>query len=243
MLIEEALNQLTLSKQFIKLFESTRGILFFIKDRDCKLITGNKALLKHLNLTSAKEALNKSDFDLFPVEIAQRYYEDDLEVMNSGQEKTDIVELFPNHKGELQWFLTTKIPVFDAKGDVAGLCGILQSYKSSSHDLEILNDISPALDYMKTHYKEKISNTELASLCSLSVRQFDHRFKNIFKVTTHQYLLRMKILKACQLIIETDIAIADIANLLNFYDQSAFANQFKKQVGQTPLQYLKTHKS
>lgn len=239
MSVEKKLRQFSLSSDFVRLFESTHGVLFFVKDLDCQLITGNKAFLEHFNLPESDKEIGKSDFDLFSVEIAQRYYEDDLEVLNTGQVKSDIVELFPNHEGGLDWFLTTKIPLFDQEGNIIGLCGALQSYNNSNHYSQGLKEISKALDYIKENYKDKTANTDLAALCGLSVRQFESRFKDIFKTTPHQYVLRMKILKACQMIVDAECSIADIAKTLNFYDQSAFTTQFKKQVGETPLQYIK----
>ena len=239
MSVDKILGEFTLSSDFVKLFELTSGILCFVKDVDCRLITANNAFLEHFNLPKDGKEIDKSDFDLFSIEIAQRYYEDDLEVLKKGQTKTDIVELFPNHQGDLEWFITTKIPLHNKDGEVTGLCGVLQSYNNSNHYSQGLKEISKALDFIKENYQKKSANTDLAELCGLSVRQFESRFKDIFKTTPHQYVLRMKILKACQMIVEAEYSIAEIASILNFYDQSAFTTQFKKQVGETPLQYIK----
>ncbi|MCM8542915.1 MAG: AraC family transcriptional regulator [Lentisphaeraceae bacterium] len=237
----DPLNNFVLSESFIKLFESTKGILFFIKDKDCKLITGNDLLVKHLGFSSKEEIKGKTDFEIFSQELAERYFEDDLEVIQSCKAKENIVEIFPNYLGVLSWFVTCKIPLFNTKGEIAGLCGILQSYDNSNSYARPLKEIAKALEYIKDNYMKKISNEFLADLCKLSVRQFENRFKEIFKVTPHQYLIKLKILKACDILLTDDSPIIDVALDLGFYDQSAFTAHFKKQIGITPHQYIKKH--
>ena len=103
MLSKGMLENFVLSQNFIKLFEATSGILFFVKDKDCKLVTGNKLLLKHLGFETVEEMRDKTDFEIFPQELAERYYEDDLEVISSCEAKENIVEIFPNYLGNLQF--------------------------------------------------------------------------------------------------------------------------------------------
>ena len=87
MSVNEKLNQFTLSKHFVHLFESTSGVLLFIKDENCKLISANTAFMQHLDIKNTDEEIGLSDFDLFPVELAERYYEDDLDVLATGESK------------------------------------------------------------------------------------------------------------------------------------------------------------
>ncbi|WP_158972462.1 helix-turn-helix domain-containing protein [Paraglaciecola sp. L3A3] len=237
--MKKIINNFSLPENIMQLFDATAGMLFFIKGIDCRLITGNKLLLLHLGFERKEDILGKSDFDIFPIVYAERYYEDDLEIISKQQSKSNIVELFPNHLGELDWFVTTKIPLFDHAGNIAGLCGVLQSYNNSNHYSIALKEIAKALDYIKDNYTQKLSNSHLAELCGLSVRQFENRFKDIFQSTPHQYIIKMKILKACELIVNGEMAINEIGLFLGFYDQSAFTAQFKKNVGHTPSQYIK----
>ncbi|MCM8534045.1 MAG: AraC family transcriptional regulator [Lentisphaeraceae bacterium] len=239
--VASLLNNFVLSENFIKLFESTKGILFFVKDKNCKLVTGNRLLVEHLGFSDKDEILGKSDFEIFPQELAERYFEDDQDVIKSRKAKENIVEVFPNYLGDLSWFVTCKIPLFDTNGDISGLCGILQSYDNSNSYARPLKEISKALEFIKDNYMKKISNEYLAGLCKLSVRQFENRFKEIFKVTPHQYLIKLKILKSCDILLTEDVPIIDVALDLGFYDQSAFTAHFKKQIGITPHQYIKKH--
>lgn len=57
--------------------------MMFIKDNNHKYVVANKKFCEDLNKSSS-DIISKTDFDLFPKELAARYTESDLEVMNSG---------------------------------------------------------------------------------------------------------------------------------------------------------------
>jgi PAS domain S-box-containing protein len=61
-----------------------------------------------------------SCYDLFP-DLAEKYYQDDLEVINSGKPKLDIIEPMITASGEHRWVQTDKIPLRDEQGTVAGI--------------------------------------------------------------------------------------------------------------------------
>ena len=239
--LQEILNSCRLTKDIHFLFENLKGVLFFMKDIDSVLITGNKLFAEHCGFNSPDELTGKSDFDIFPVELAENFREDDLSVIKTGKTKLNIVELFPNYLGDLEWFITNKIPIFDENNKVTVICGIAQKYEDSAHFYRPLGEIANALDYLKNNYMSTLSNTELAEKSGLSVRQFERRFKDLFKTTPQKYITKLRILKACELLLSEDMTIVEIALKLGFYDQSAFTSHFKKLTGHTPLQYIKKH--
>lgn len=53
--------------------------------------------------------------------MADEYWKDDLEVINSGKPKLGIVESLPLASGQTRWLLTDKIPYFDDQGKAAGV--------------------------------------------------------------------------------------------------------------------------
>ena len=110
----DQLKKCTLSPEFITLFSSIKGVLFFVKNRDCVIIGGNQLIAEHMGFKKPEDFYGKTDFEIFPRELAERYYNDDLEVLKTQKPKTNIVELFPNYLGDLAWFNTSKIPLFPA---------------------------------------------------------------------------------------------------------------------------------
>ena len=227
-----------LSQSFLNLFEDIKNVLFFVKDKDGTLVHGNLRLAKHMGFSHPDEIVGKTDFDIFPIEMAQGYRNDDIMVLKSGEEKKSIIELFPNYLGDPSWFSTHKIPLFDRKGNIWGLCGILQRYEDSLKLMRPFADIQPAVDYINEFFTEKISNVKLAEMTGISVRQFERRFKSVFSTTPHKYALKLRIFKACESLLNKNVTIAELALELGFYDQSAFSNTFKKHVGLSPLQYV-----
>ena len=232
----------TLSMNFLRLFEDMKGVLFFVKDLECRLVYTNLALAEHLGFETAEELIGLNDFDIFPREQAERYREDDRDVIDNEKEKKSIVELFPNYLGDFVWFSTHKIPLFDKEGRIWGLCGILQTYEDSLKLMGPLDDIHKALEYMHENFTTKISNKTLADIAGVSIRQFEKRFKQVFHSTAHNYILKLRILSACDLLLSKNVTITELALDLGFYDQSAFSRTFKKQVGLSPMQYIKKHK-
>ena len=227
------------SQHVFELFEGIKDVLFFLKSADCQIVAGNQLFAEHCGFESVEALNGKSDFDIFPTEIAQQFRNDDLEVMQSKVAKQKVIELFPNYLGDLEWFVTNKIPLFDHAGTVVGLCGTCQFYEKSSHVMRPYKELYPAMQHIKAHLNRKLSNQDLAAISGLSVRQFERRFKRIFHCSAHQYILKLRILKSCDLLLSRNMTIADVALELGFYDQCAFSNQFKKIIGVSPLKYLK----
>ncbi|WDE95706.1 AraC family transcriptional regulator [Lentisphaera profundi] len=209
-----------------------------MKNKDCEIIAANQLLSKHMGYDLVSQLIGKNDFDIFPYELATQYRNDDLEILKSAVPKYNIIELFPNYLGDLNWFKTSKIPLFNQAGKVEGICGTLIPYENSDRLARPYIEIHRALDFIKENYCDKLSNKQLAKIAGLSVRQFEVRFKEIFECTVRQYIIKLKILKSCKLLTKKNMNIAEVAYELGFCDQSSFSNTFKKQIGLTPLKYV-----
>jgi len=95
---------------------------FFRKDIEGRLTFGNRQYCRTLG-KSLKELLGKTDLDLFPEHLARKYREDDLRVLQTGQE-LDVIEA---HKppGKVVIFVrVVKTPVYDAEQRAVGVQGI-----------------------------------------------------------------------------------------------------------------------
>ncbi len=58
-----------------------------------------------------------------------------------------------------------------------------------------------------------------------------------------QYLNRVRLEQARQLLTATDKPVGEIGHLVGIPDQGYFARLFRKQVGQSPLAYREKHRS
>ena len=95
----------------------------YAKDTACRKTLLNPADLKNLHCKTEAEALGKNDFDLFPKDIAEKFWADDQKVIQ-GQTVIDREEYFLSNEGEKRWLLTSKLPLRDQNGKIIGLVGI-----------------------------------------------------------------------------------------------------------------------
>jgi hypothetical protein len=96
----------------------------YAKDAEARKIMANPADLKTLGCKTEAEALGKTDFDLFPRDIAEKFFADDISVIQGGQPVINREEKVVRPDGETRWLLTSKIPWRDASGKIIGLVGI-----------------------------------------------------------------------------------------------------------------------
>ncbi|WP_084005098.1 EAL domain-containing protein [Gilvimarinus polysaccharolyticus] len=99
--------------------------VIFAKDRDGRFIFVSKRLARLAGFSSADDVLGKTDFDLFPADLAQGYHDADQEIMLSGKGLVDFEELLLDAETKkTRWHSTTKIPLHDESGKIVGIIGI-----------------------------------------------------------------------------------------------------------------------
>jgi len=225
-----------------ELFEHLPNLLFFVKDRSLKLMGGNRAFVERCGFREERQLIGMSDRELFPVELAEKYYQDDVMVIESGKPLTGIVEVFPNPMGEPEWFVTDKVPLFGRDGEVAGLCGMVRSYDGAKAEITPYLEMLPATEYLKVNYAEKFSIETLATKVGLSVRQFERKFRKTFNTSPRKYVLKFRVLRACELLVKTDLSVTEVARQVGFFDHSALTKHFTIVMGVAPGAYRKRWK-
>ena len=93
------------------------------------------------------------------------------------------------------------------------------------------------IDYIQTYLELNLGLSELADLSNLSPFYFSRLFKESTGLTPYQYISRLRIERAKQLLKDTDLEIVDIALRCGFSAQSSFSTAFRKAVGVTPKAY------
>jgi PAS domain S-box-containing protein len=111
----------------------------YAKDAAGRKILANPADLKNLRCATEAEAIGKNDFDFFPPEIAEKFYADDMAVINGGKPVLGREEFFFDEEGLKHWLLTSKLPMRDKAGAIVGLMGIgrdITSLKTAEEKLD-----------------------------------------------------------------------------------------------------------
>ena len=86
------------------------------------MIFGNARYFETLG-KSKEESLGKNDFDLFPRELAEKYYNDDQKVINEGQ-PVELIEEHLRPDGQKIYVQVFKAPVRNTKNEIVGLQGM-----------------------------------------------------------------------------------------------------------------------
>jgi two-component system, NtrC family, sensor kinase len=103
----------------------------FVKDRNCRKVVSNLADVHNMHLELEAQVLGKNDFDLFPKELADGFYADDMKVVQTGLPVLEREEYVINLDGKKKWLLTTKLPLRNERGEIIGLVGIGRDVTSS----------------------------------------------------------------------------------------------------------------
>jgi AraC-like DNA-binding protein len=111
------------------------------------------------------------------------------------------------------------------------------SIKEKSPKLKELIQI--AVNYIHNHFERDISLGDIAKYVFLSPSYFTRAFKEEMQISPINYLLKLRIERAKELLADTDSKISDIALSVGFSNQQRFNDIFKKYTRQTPLQYRK----
>lgn len=96
----------------------------FAKDAQSKFLLANQGVAKGM-ATTPQELMGKDDFDFFPADMAQRFFDDEQHILRTGEPMLNYEEPAINKEtGSMRWFLTTKLPVRNDNNEIVGLVGI-----------------------------------------------------------------------------------------------------------------------
>ena len=224
------------------LFDYLPDTFFYTKNLRGQFVMVNQALASLLGNTTPEAMIGKTDHDFSPRDMADLYVAEDRRVIETRRPVTYQAWLIPDHRGALKWYLSSKIPLFDRAGKVIGIAGTMRDVAKASDLLAPYREMEAVLEHLLTRYEEKIDFRRLGRLASVSISQLDRRFKRLFQLTPQQFLLRVRLNAACQMLVSTDRNVLQIALSTGFYDHSYFTRHFRRQMGTTPTAYRRKYR-
>lgn len=84
---------------------------------------------------------------------------------------------------------------------------------------------------------QRLSTAQMAAAVNLSESWFSRVFKNTTGMTPRQWQLTKRVDQARDLLAESDLGVADIADRLGFADQAHLTRVFRQLVGETPASW------
>lgn len=97
-------------------------------------------------------------------------------------------------------------------------------------------------DYVGKHYREKIYLDDIAEKMGISPTYLSRLFSKEKGVTLQEYITKVRVDRAANLLTYSDSPIAKIGDYVGFPSQSYFGRIFKQHTGLTPKQYRNVHK-
>ena len=97
--------------------------------------------------------------------------------------------------------------------------------------------IRRSLEEIESRLHEDLGLVELAAAVGLSPSHYACLFRSAMGMPPHAWLIRRRIERACDLLLNPRIAITDIALALGFPSSQHFATTFRKQMGATPSEW------
>jgi AraC-like DNA-binding protein len=89
-------------------------------------------------------------------------------------------------------------------------------------------------DHIDAHLEQEIRLDALAEKAGLSVHHFARAFKQSVGEPPHRYIIRRRVERANELLLETELPLTEVALAVGFSDHSHLARHFRRVKGLTP---------
>ena len=120
-----------------------------------------------------------------------------------------------------------------------GLCRTLQ--RSSNVRRRHTEDrVFRTLRFMRENLNRPVTLAELAHEASLSVSHFGAMFRQQMRCSPVEFHIRLKMQRACELLLTTPLAAGEIAGILGYEDPLYFSRLFRQKIGIPPRAYRQT---
>lgn len=120
---EELRNKLLWERRILHALIDRLPSSLYVKDHEGRKILANRANVIQAGFEKASDIIGKTDFDMFPKHIAEKFHEDDCKVLHDGQEIRNRVEQVITPDGKETWQITEKYPFYDDENKIIGLVG------------------------------------------------------------------------------------------------------------------------
>jgi PAS domain S-box-containing protein len=133
----------------------------YFKDTDSRFIRTNKAHAgRWFGLSDPAQAVGKTDFDFFSEQHARQAYEDEQEIIRTGQPLLNMEEreTWPDRPDT--WVVTSKMPLRDEAGHIIGTFGLTRDITDRKRAEEALKEYSERLEEMVEERTQELRDAQ-----------------------------------------------------------------------------------
>jgi len=100
-----------------------------------------------------------------------------------------------------------------------------------------------ALRFIRNHVNEGVNVKDVLAHVGCSRTDLGVRFRHWLKTSVRAEIVRLRLERACSLLRQTNLGLAEIARQSGFRDAPSFCRLFRKRLKHTPTQYRRAKKS
>lgn len=114
---------------------------------------------------------------------------------------------------------------------------LLSSLKKSEDSMQVPEEMQKVLKKIKKQLEHPLSLELLAREAGVSTRTLTRLFQKHLQVSPHQYLLRMRMKRACQMLSCEEFSVKEVAISVGYGNALNFSTEFRRLLGCSPTQY------
>jgi AraC-like DNA-binding protein len=228
------------SQEMLVLFDHLPGVFFLAKDAEGRFIAANNATMQRLGAIDPSKFIGTTDEDYVPDELVKSFRDDDRQVIKTGKPLLNRLEAWLGEQRELQWFLTTKLPIKGRNGRNIGVMAVIRRYEADRTQHSI-KEAADAVAYLKANPQRLLTTAALAKAVGTSERNLHRKIQLAMGLTPYELMLRIRIQASAQKLVSTSDTLSEVALSHGFCDQSAFTKHFRQRTGMTPRQFRLRH--
>lgn len=145
--------------------------------------------------------------------------------------------LYLSSKKAYLWEERCKFLLLSVMAELEGLSGLPSAKHSQVTDMKHSLPVWKALDYIDRHLTEPITVARLAEEAGWSHEHFTRKFVQFTGVSPQKAILMRRIERACQLLVQEERTISEIAFAVGFQNPHYFSRTFAKLKGMPASQY------
>jgi AraC-like DNA-binding protein len=158
-------------------------------------------------------------------------------VMNAGQGQKELpllmealLHCWVQKNAGFEW--KARVMLLNVFQKLADWCGHIQQLEDENARL-----IAASMEHIKQNFREKLERDELAHMVSISPSYYSVLFKRYSGYSVVQYITKLRIDLAKQLLTATKAPVSEIAREVGYADPLYFARKFSQEVGLSPTEY------